>query len=419
MPAGMGVALLIFLGLYVFLTTEWLNRALATLVAALLVMGLHLISPAGAIRRLDWNTLALLLGLMLLVNLLEHAGLFRLVAHRVREAAGGSAWGAALLFLVVTAGLSAFLPNLTVILIFGPAIMSLAEDLELPVIPLLIMAVLVSNLGGLGTLIGDPPNILIGTEAAIGFGGFVAYAGPLAVILIVVALAYARLTVPVPPAAAGRHAAGGGVPVASSPHLKPLLAVFLLTLAAFGLSGPLGLPLGLIGLGGGLLAALVTGHDFDQVLSEVDWSTMVFFAGLFVVVGALEAQGVTHAAADWLLGLPAGPLLPVGLMTGVAILSAFIDNVPIVAAAIPLVRIILEHHPGYGTDLWFALAIGAAVGGNATLVGASANVVAAGLAKARGYSLSFKEFLRWGAPLAVMTWAVAALYLWLWPWGAH
>jgi Na+/H+ antiporter NhaD/arsenite permease-like protein len=408
---GLALALAVFGALYVALATEHVNRTLAALVAAVLVLAMGLLTPGAALAAVDWNTLALLFGLMVLVRLLEQAGLFLLLAWSLRRLAGRSAWRLIVLFLVAAAILSATLPNVTVILILAPVLLSAAEAAGLPAMPLLVVTVVVANLGGLGTLIGDPPNILIGTEAGISFTRVLAAMGPLAALLVAVSLVYVRLTLPVARQATLSHDSGPPVPTR---HLPRLVAVFLLTLTGFVAAPAVHLPLGVVGLSGGLLAVLVAGPDFDDLVGHLDWPTLLFFAGLFIVVGALEAKGAMTLAAAWILREGPGPWFPVWVMTGVALLSAFVDNIPIVAAAIPVVRTIVAHHPEYGASLWFALAIGAAVGGNATVIGASANVVAAQLAKARGYSLSFKQYLRTGVPLTALTWVVAGAYLVVW-----
>ena len=412
MTIGAWMTLAVFVGVYLLLATEWVHRAVVALVAALLVVVLGLVPLSRVPAAIDWNTLGLLFGLMILVLLMESSGLFGVLASLLWRGAGASAAWLVTGLLVIIGVVSAFLPNLTVILVFGPMVLATADTVGLPPVPLLILAVAVSNLGGLATLIGDPPNLLIGTGANIGFAGFAAYAAPLAALLIVAVIVWTRMLLPIP---RRRLPAVTGQEHTARPGLRRLLVVFLLTVTGFVAAGPLHLPLGLVGLAGGAGAVAITGADLRSLFTRVDWATLAFFAGLFTVVGSLETQGIIGLAARGLLSLSVGPALPLVVMTGVALLSAFVDNIPIVAAAIPMVDLITQHHPGFGLTLWFALAIGAAVGGNATLVGASANVVAAGLAKARGYSLSFGEYWRWGWPVAVLTWGLAAAYLWWMP----
>jgi len=401
-------ALGIFVLLYVVLVGEWVHRAAAAMAAGLLVVLLGLLSPAQALAAEDWNTILLLFGLMLLVSLGEEVGLFSALAAWVRRVAGPTPWGTILGFLIVTAALSSVLPNLSVILIMGPALFSAAENLNLDPVPLLVFAIMASNLGGLATLVGDPPNILIGTAANLSFTQFLTHLGPLALVLVAAVVGYARLSLVT---ARARPPVGPATPTPRSRRGGVVAVVLLATLTAFAFQGPLGLPVGVIAVAGATFALLLVGGDVEHHLGQVDWGTLLFFAGLFVVVGALVQQGVIRAAGVWLVSQHLGPLLPLVLLGATALCSAVLDNIPIVAAAIPLVFTILAAEPQYGLSLWLALAVGAAVGGNATLIGASANLVGVSLARARGYSLSFRTYLRWGLPVSGGTLALSALWL--------
>jgi Na+/H+ antiporter NhaD/arsenite permease-like protein len=411
LSAGGLVSVALFVGLYVVLVTEWVHRAVAALLAAVAAVALGLISPAGAAGALDLNTLILLLALMVLVAVLEHEGLFVFLAERAERWGGGSPRRVLIIFLVLVALVSAFLPNVTVILILGPALITLAEGFGLNPLPILILGVVASNLGGMATLVGDPPNILIGTAASLDFVDFLRYLAPLAVVLVV--LTILRVT---RQETARIEAGTDREPVfrrARSHHFWPLLAIAALTAASFVLQPSLGMPIGLLALLGALLAVLVVGSDFDTLMTKVDWSTLAFFAGLFVVVGALVHQGVVASLSSWILAWNLGPWLGVVVLLGTAVLSALLDNLPIVAAMIPLVDRLTAAHPAYFPGLWVALAIGAAVGGNATLYGAAANVVAGSLAKARGYRLSFRDWMRTAGPLTMGLLVVAVAWMWV------
>lgn len=409
MTEGAWLAILLFLALYVVLVAEWMHRALAALIAGVLAVGTNLLTPPEAIRALDWNTLALLFGLMLLVAVLEEAGLFTLIGAFARHLAGPSPWRLLWAFTVMTAIVSAFLPNVTVLMILAPALISAAEAMGIDPVPLLMVEVFASNLGGLATLIGDPPNILIGTAATLTFTDFFIHLAPLALGLLVILGIYARLTIRLP----RRVTAVIGITAPAPPvrDLALLLAIFGLTVAAFIAQRWIGLPIGLIAVVGGLLSVVASGPDFEKTLRQLDWSTLIFFAGLFLVVGALTQQGVITRAAVWLVGMHMGRWMPLVILVGTALFSALLDNLPIVAAAIPLIHIVLHDHPQYGVAPWLALAAGAAIGGNATSFGATANVVAVGLANVRGYSLSFRRHLSMGVPITLLTLAAAVLWI--------
>ena len=411
MPETALWSLLIFALLYVMLVGEWVHRAAAAMAAALAVVFGGLLPPGRAAAAVNWNTLLLLFGLMVLVSLGEEVGLFPALASWVRRVTGPSPWGTILGFLLVVAMLSSVLPNLSVILILGPALFTAAEHMDMDPVPLLVFAIMASNLAGLATLVGDPPNILIGTAAGLSFTQFVIHLGPLALVMVLMVLGYARLALKAP----GRPAARWHP--TSIPHPRrgwALGLVMAATLVGFVLQSDLGLPVGLIAVAGATLALLLVGGDVEHHLAAVDWGTLVFFGGLFIVVGALSRAGVIRAAGAWLLAQHLGAWLPLVLLVAVAVCSAVLDNIPIVAAAIPLVSGIVAQEPHYGLALWLALATGAAVGGNATLLGASANLVGVSLARTRGYRLGFRTYLAWSLPLSGATLAVAAAWLW---WG--
>jgi len=408
LTAGGWLALGLFAALYVLLAAEWMHRALAGLLAAVAVVALGLLTPAEARAAVDFNTLLLLFGMMVLAALLEEAGLFRHLAWLGARWGGASPRRLLTVFLVLTAALSAVLPNMTVVLVMAPVMVSVAEGVGWNPLPLLVLDAIASNVGGMATLIGDPPNILIGTAAAMTFADFLHYLLPPAVLLtaVVVGAAWFRVR---PSRPAGEAWPSWDVP--TSPTLGPLLAVTLATLVGLLFQPLLPLPLGLIAVLGAAAGILLAGADVERVLAAVDWSTVIFFVALFIVVGAMVHQGVVEAATRWLIGRNLGSSLPLVLLVGTAVLSAFLDNLPVVAAMIPLVERVLTYQPGYGLTLWMALAVGAAVGGNATLYGAAGNVVAAGLAKARGYRLSFREWARVGVPLTAGLLLVSAMWL--------
>ncbi len=409
--AGGWLAVAVFLGLYVVLVTEWVHRAVAALLGAVAVVALGLLSAGNAARALNLNTLVLLLAMMLMVVVLEQEGLFVWLAERAEKWGGGSPRRVLLIFMLMTAAASAFLPNVTVILMVGPALISLAEGFGLNPPPILVLSVVASNLGGMATLIGDPPNLLIGTASSMTFVDFVRYLGPLAVVLTALT-AFWLLRPPTPRLHGGRDREPVFVHQPSH-HMRTLLILFGLMAVSFVLQPRIGMPIGLLALLGALLAVIVVGSDFDALMARIDWSTLIFFGGLFVVVAAMVQQGVVAALATFILERHLGVWLPVAVLLGAAVLSAILDSLPIVAAMIPLVDRLTVGHPAYFPGLWVALAAGAAVGGNATLYGAAANVVAGSLAKARGYRLSFSEWFRVAGPLTACLVAVSVAWMWV------
>ena len=399
--------------LYIFLIGDWFHRAWAALGVAVLLVLLHVITVREAVASIDINTVSLLLGMMVLVGLLGQAGLFFRFGLKARQVARDQPRRLLWVFYILTAVLSAFLDNVTTILLLSPALFRAAEGMDLDPVPFLMAMVTASNLGGLATLIGDPPNILIGTAANLSFNTFVSILGLPSVILLLglaVTLPWQfkwrrnPLMIAVDP-----YQVPSEFPLAN--RLVPLLVILGLVITAFILQRWLGLTSGVIAIGGGILGLVVAGPRFGRFWRVVDWGTLGFFVGIFILVGALEHGGVVNHVTQILARQDLGRGLALIIFLSSAVLSALMDNVPLVAAMIPLIRNLVHAHPPYGYTLWIALAMGAAIGGNATIMGASANVVAQGLAQDRGYTLSFRRYLPFGLQVFTVTLVMGTLYI--------
>ncbi|NMP21016.1 SLC13 family permease [Sulfobacillus harzensis] len=406
------VALIAIVVLYVLLLGDWFHRAWVALGLALALVLSQTVSPATAFHSIDWNTIFLLAGMMIFVAYLGDAGLFVLLGRWAKSYARGKPWRLLGVFYVITAVVSAFLDNVTTILLLSPILIQAAEEMGVDPVPLLMVEVVASNIGGMGTLIGDPPNILIGTAANLSFTEFTTFLGPAAVgILVLLALLLPRYVKMAPAAPIqSRDDADDARPIARR-RLLALLGVLVLMLAGFVLQRQLGVPVGYIALFGALVATVIAGSLGRHWWRRVDYGTLGFFIGVFVLVGALESSGLIHYVAGWLLIPGLGPWLPFLLFLGSAIFSALLDNVPLVAALIPVLAHMVAQDPHFGVELWVAVAMGAALGGNATVIGASANVVAQGLALERGYPLSFARYARFGLKTAGFTALLGLAYL--------
>jgi Na+/H+ antiporter NhaD/arsenite permease-like protein len=407
------IALVALAALYILLLGDWFHRAWVALglAAALVLSGT--ITPSAAFHSIDWNTLSLLGGMMLFVAQLADAGLFVLLGGWARAQSRGRPWRLLWIFYVLTAVVSAFLDNVTTVLLLSPILMDAAEELDLDPVPLLLMEVVASNLGGMATLIGDPPNILIGTAAHLTFFQFVKMMAPGAVItlslLALVLPLFIRLT---PLRAEHRVADSANRAIASStPRLTGLLLILAVMLACFVAQRQLHLAAGVIALGGAAAALLYTGRFRQRWYRHVDYGTLGFFVGVFVLVGALESVGFINTLVRWMDRPVLGAWLPLLLFVGTAVFSALLDNVPLVAALIPVVAHLHAVDPRLGLELWVAVGMGAAIGGNATVIGASANVVVQGMAIERGYVLNFGRFVRYGWKVAAFTALIGAAYL--------
>ncbi len=406
------MAVIALAALYALLLGDWFHRAWVALglAAALVLSGT--LSPAAAFGSIDWNTIFLLAGMMICVACLGDAGLFSYLGRRAKHYANGKPWRLLWIFYVLTAVISAFLDNVTTILLLAPILIEAAEEMDLDPIPLLLVQVIASNLGGVATLVGDPPNILIGTAAHLSFMQFAVNLGPIAVLMLVfLALLLPGLVRLTPRAGGSQRLRGPSAAIQISPKLKGLLAIIGLMLAAFVLQRQIGVAVGYIALLGALASTLYAGGLRSRWYRHIDYGTLGFFVGVFVLVGALESSGFVHYVVQWLSRPGLGPWLPLLLFLGTAVFSALLDNVPLVAALIPVLERLAGSGSHFGVELWIAIGLGAAVGGNATVIGASANVVAQGLSIEHGYALSFTRFARFGMKAAGLTALVGAAYL--------
>jgi Na+/H+ antiporter NhaD/arsenite permease-like protein len=412
------VAIVVFLLALAVIALEWVHRTKAALVGAALVVVIGVIDQEQAIEAVDWGTLGLLAGMMVIVGVTEKTGVFTYLALRVAQLSRGKP--ARLLFLLagVTGLLSAFLDNLTAILLVVPITLLLADILRISPIPLVLTEVVASNVGGTATLIGDPPNILIGTHVSeLSFVDFVVNLAPVSVVTLSVVTAFLYLVF-------RRHLVVDRERVAEldrldpaadmreAPYVKRSLAVLAGTILAFFLHAPLHLEPAVVALAGATTMLLLSVKDVEQALERVEWSTLFFFVGLFVMVGALEERGVIDDVADWLADLTGGSRVAESMVIlwGGAAGSALVDNIPFTAAMIPVVDR-LTAGEAFDDALWWSLALGACFGGNATMIAAAANVAATGVLERGGKRISFLRFIAIGLPVTIISLAIATVYL--------
>ena len=440
--SDLSIALAIFAVSYGLIITERIHKTIVALGGAALMIVSGVVTQDEAFYShefgVDYNVIFLLIGMMIIVNIVRDTGLFEVLAIWSAQRAGADPFRMLALLALVTAVLSAMLDNVTTVLLMAPVTLSIAKRLRLDPVPFLIVEAIASNIGGTATLVGDPPNIMIASKAQLGYLQFLIVLGPAVVGIMAVFLVGLRLLY------------GGSLQVA--PHLKeavlglaprdavqdPLLlrrCVWLLGLVnlAFGLHGVLHLEPATIALVGASAFMLIgranRKHNSDELsyLADVEWKTIFFFIGLFILVGALVKVGVIGMLATQLLSVTQGhPAAAVfSILWGSALLSAVIDNIPYVAAMNPLVVDLarslhpeisdyttLVHQPDI-LPLWWSLALGACLGGNGTLIGASANVVIADLARRAGYPISYRQFLMVGFPVMVGSLLLSTLYVWL------
>ena len=407
--------------LFVF-AVDLVHRTPAALAGGILLVIVGAIGQEEAIEAVHWETLGLLVGMMILVGILKDSGVFGYLAIKSAQAAGGRP-GLVLIYLAgITAVLSAFLDNVTTVLLMFPVTLVIAQILEEDPIPFLIVEVLASNIGGTATLVGDPPNIIIGTVVEeLTFMDFIVnLAPPIIVILLVtlglVWLVHGRKLHTSEEDRKGIMALQAAEEIEDRTLLIRAGAVCGATVIGFFLQQVTGLNPAIVALAGAAVAMLICGPEVEKVLHEVEWPTILFFVGLFVMVGALEATGfielVAHSLASASDSLAGTAMI---VMWGSGIASGVVDNIPFTATMIPVVEGLAEAR-GYDASttepLWWSLSLGACLGGNFTLIGASANLVVAGLVAREGMTtFTFLRFLLWGFPLTIVALAISSAYI--------
>jgi Na+/H+ antiporter NhaD/arsenite permease-like protein len=420
------VAVGVFLVAYVLIATERVHKVKVVLSGAAVVLALGIVDSNDVFYShttgIDWDVIFLLLGTMIIVGVLRQTGGFEYAAIWAAKRAGGSPLRVMVLLVCITATASAVLPNVTIVLLMAPVTLLVCDRLDINPVPFLIAEVLASNIGGVSTLIGDPPNIIIGSRAGLSFNDFLIHLAPLAIIaMIAFVLALPLLFRGTFDVHADRIAEVMSLNEREAISDVRLLVksgvVLAAVIAALVASSALHVEPSIVALIGAGVLVIVSGLESVHYLASVEWETLLFFAGLFVLVGSLVKTGVIADLARLAGDVTGGdPLLATMLILVVSgILSGLIDNIPYVATMTPVVAELATtiHNPSHVQALWWALAIGAGFGGNLTAVGASANVVMVGIAGREGYPIGFWYFTGKGAAVTALTIAVSAPYLWL------
>ncbi|MEW5729677.1 MAG: ArsB/NhaD family transporter [Pseudomonadota bacterium] len=426
----MWTATLILVATYAVIMTEKVNRAIVALIGAGAMILIGVLNQQAAIRGVDFNTIALLTGMMIVVAITRKSGVFQFVAIWSAKKVDANPAGILFMLQMVTAVFSALLDNVTTVLLVVPVTLVITEELKLKPWPFLVAMIFASNIGGTSTLIGDPPNILIGSATGLSFNDFVLNTGPVVVVIQLVTtgifhLMWGRRLHATAEARARVMGFDAREAITDWRLLKQSLAVTTLVILGFVFAHPLGLEPGTIAmLGAAVLMLLFTfgkdaeeqSHDVHHTFGEVEWITIFFFIGLFMVVHGVEQAGLLKMLAEQLLSMTGGDLATtaIAILWASAILSAVVDNIPFVATMIPLIK---SMAPAFGgpeglKPLWWALSLGACLGGNGTLVGASANLTVAGLAERAGHPVRFIPYLKVAFGMMLVSIAIAHVYLW-------
>jgi Na+/H+ antiporter NhaD/arsenite permease-like protein len=411
------VAVAIFVSALVSIAFEWAHRTKIALVGAAAIVLLGILDEEQAIAAVDWSTLGLLVGMMVIVGVTEKTGVFTYLALRVAQLSGGRPIRLVFLLAFVTGVLSAFLDNLTAILLVVPITLLLADLLRISPIPLVLVEVLASNIGGTATLIGDPPNIMIGTaRPELSFLDFIVNLAPVSLVTLLVvttglALAF-RSQLRIDPELAGEvERLDPAADMRDAPFVTRSLVVLLATIVGFFLHAPLHIEPAVVAMTGATVMLLVATRDVEAALERVEWATIFFFIGLFVMVGGLEERGVIERVAEAFADVTGGSRAAEALVIlwGSAVGSAVVDNIPFTAAMIPVVESLQADQ--FDDAAWWALALGACFGGNATIIAAAANVAASGVLERSGRPISFVRFLAVGLPVTAVSLVIATVYL--------
>jgi len=420
------IAVAVFVGAYVLIATDWVDRVVVALTGAGLMLGLRIVDVEEAFHSekygVDWGVIGLLLGMMVIVAVLAETGVFDYLGIRAAQRARGRPFRILVVLVLLTAIASSLLDNVTTVLLVAPVTIQVTRRLGVPTVPYLIAEALASNIGGAATLVGDPPNIIIASRAGLSYGDFLVHLAPVVLVLLVVFIATMRLLfrrslVSDESQVSALMRLDARASITDPALLARGLSVLAVVTVAFVAHTVTHLEPAVIALLGAGVLLLIARRDTGPFLVHVEWGTLAFFVGLFIMVGALAKTGAVDRIAA-ALAAATGDSVPRAaflLLVGSAVLSALVDNIPYVATMAPVVSSLIgDLHGPYDPDvLWWALALGADLGGNATLIGASANVVIAGAAGREGYPIRFLDFAKYGIPVTVLTVAVSAGYLWL------
>lgn len=412
------IPITIFLVIYGIIISERINRTAISLFGAIVMIVIGIINQEQAIEHIDFNTIGLLVGMMIIVNILKRTGVFEYLAIRAAKKAKGDPWKILVLFAIITALSSAFLDNVTTILLIVPVTLVITDTLDTNPIPFMFTEILIANIGGTATLIGDPPNIMIGSATGLGFVDFLVNLAPVVIVISFVVLFLLKLIYKDFLKAKDENKQkimkmDETITIKDTLLLKKSLIVLFITILGFMVHAQFHLESATVALGGAALLLVISKIDPEEILFEVEWTTIFFFMGLFILVGSLVEVGVIDNLAKKMLELTKGNLFVTTLtiLWVSAIASAFLDNIPFVATMIPLIKAMTASGQLDANPLWWALALGACLGGNGTIIGASANVIVTGIMAKEGRPVSFMSFMRIGFPMMIVSIIISTIYL--------
>ena len=419
--------ILVFLIVYVAITFELVNKAAAALAGVGVLVVLRVTTEHHAVGFIDFETLMLLTGMMILVSMIKKSGFFTIVSVKIAEITKGTPVRILVLFSIVTALMSAFLDNVTTVLIIIPIIIELTRGMGLNPRNYVLSQIFISNIGGTATLIGDPPNVIIGSKVGLSFNEFILNLTPAVIPIFIIVLGYIWFINRVEFKPINTNMSKlvsvqlllekiryefANIKIDKNLMIKSLACLFLAILL-FITQTITGLAPGVVALGMAMVLLIISRADVEHVLEEVEWSTLLFFTGLFILVGVLEEYGVIEwIAHNVFMNVGDNPYVIVLMVLWVSgIASGFLDNIPFTITMIPIIHLLLESNPIPNNILWWSLALGACLGGNITIIGASANIVSVGIAKKYGVEISFIDFMIKGIIVSLISLVIASIYL--------
>mgnify|MGYP000928457917 FL=1 len=411
------IAIVVFVVVIGLIISEKVNSAAAALAGAMALVITGVMNGQKALSYIDFNTIGVLVGMMMLVAVIRQSGLFEYVAIKAAKMVHGDPWKIMIAFILITAILSGILDNVTTVLLVGPMTIAIAKMLEINPVPFLMTQILASNVGGTATLIGDPPNIMIGSAANLSFVDFLKNTGVAVVLVIVFMIVMMRFVYKKEIEVEGLDTSkimnlDPDKSITDKPLLIKGIVVIVLVILGFILHDQIGMETSVIALTAAAVMLLIGGVNVDNAIQDVEWTTIAFFMALFVVVGGLTETGVIKQVAAVIIERTAGHpvMMMLILLWASALLSSFLNNIPFIATLIPLV-LALKADGMDAEPLWWAISLGACLGGNGTMIGASANVVLSDISTKHGYPITFKSYLRVGMPFMLGSVFISMVFL--------
>ncbi|MCB5271848.1 MAG: ArsB/NhaD family transporter [Candidatus Cloacimonetes bacterium] len=420
--ALMLLALLIFGVTYLLIITEWINKMLAAMLGGFAIILTGIVTQDIAFAAIDWNVIFFLIGMMLVISVMRQTGVFMYLAIKIAKKAKGRPLPIMILMYLLTTFISAFMGSVTTIMILVPIVLLVASELKITPVPFITTMIIASNAGGAATMIGDPPNILIGSATDYNFLDFIYNLTPPVLLITITSVGLIWLLYRGKMRVSNENRArlmayNDKNLIKNKPLLKISLLVLALMLTAFMLQGVIKIETATIAMTAGLFLLIVSDrHKVEQTLAhDIDWATIFFFMGLFMIVESLVETGFINHIATGVMSLTHGEpkTTSMAILWLSGIFSAVIDNVPFVAAMIPVLERlgVLINNPDAMHPIWWSMALGACLGGNGTMIGASANIVAIGIANRNGFHISFKEYTKIGALFALNAIIVSTFYV--------